>query len=133
MINVFTSNDIYSQIMRNFILGGFIIASVSYVATFFNPVAGSILWAFPFSIIPVLYFMKANNKDNTYIAKFLLSTTFSVGLLILCTFMISYYLNQSNECDGITPSILKATAWWIICSIIFYLSIMYGGFKQYFM
>ena len=133
MTNIFTSNYIYSQIVMNFILGGFIIASVNYVATFTNPILRSILWTFPFSIIPVMYSMQENNKNNLYISKFLLSTTFAVGLLVLCTFLFSYYLKHSKENEGITPSILKATAWWMVFSILFYLFIMYGGYKKYFL
>jgi len=121
--------------MMSFIIGGLIVSSVSYVATFTSPVLGSILWAFPFSIIPVLYFMKANNKNNIYISKFLLSTTFAIGLLVLCTFLFSYYIKNcpDTDIDGITRSILKSTAWWIIFAILFYLFIMYGGFKEHFM
>ena len=43
MINIITSNDIYSQIIRNFIYGGFIIVSTSYIITFTNHVLGSML------------------------------------------------------------------------------------------
>ena len=124
---------VWIKLLINFLLGGTIVASVSYIATFMNPVLASIWWSFPLSILPSMYFLKHNGKSNEYIAKFLLSTTFALILLVICTFLISYYLKQSSNNEGILPSILKATGWWSVCSIIFYISIIKSPYKHYFM
>jgi hypothetical protein len=121
------------RIALNFILGGTIVASVSTMATFMDPVLASIWWSYPLSIIPSMYFMKQEGKSNQYIAKFLFSTTFALGLLLLSTFLISYYLHHSSKKDGIFPSILKATAWWFFFSFLFYVSVIYSPYKKYFM
>jgi hypothetical protein len=121
------------KLFINFLLGGTIVASVSYLATYMNPVLASIWWSFPLSIIPSIYFMKQNGKSNEYISKFLISTTFALILLVICTFLISYYLKQSSEKEGILPAILKATGWWGVCSILFYISIINSPYKDYFM
>ena len=79
-----TSDSIYAQIFRNFMIGGTIIASVSYLATFVNPLTASICWSLPFSILPIIYFMYSNGKTTEYISKFLLCATFMLFLLICC-------------------------------------------------
>jgi hypothetical protein len=75
--------------------------------------------------------MKQNGKSNQYISKFLLSTTFALILLVLCTFLISYYLKDSS--DSIVPAIAKATVWWAVCSAIFYILIINSPYKKSFM
>lgn len=127
------NTDIVKKVFINFLVGGTIVASVSYIATFMNPVLASIWWSFPLSIIPSMYFMRQNGKSNKYISKFLVSTTFAFVLLVLCTFLISHYLKQTNDKDGITPAILKATGWWAICSAVFYLAVVNSPYKQMFM
>lgn len=124
---------VWIKLLINFLMGGTIVASVSYIATYMNPVLASIWWSFPLSIIPSMYFMKQNGKSNEYISKFLLSTTFALILLVICTFLISYYLKQSSKNEGILPSILKATGWWGVCSILFYIIIVKSPYKKYFM
>jgi FtsH-binding integral membrane protein len=123
----------WSKLFVNFLMGGTIVASVSYIATYMNPVLASIWWSFPISIIPSMYFMKQSGKSNAYIAKFLLSTTFALILLVICTFLISHYLKQSGDNEGIAPAILKASGWWAVCSILFYIIIVKSPYKKYFM
>lgn len=84
----------FDKLLQNFLLGGTVIAITSYLATFMNPVMGAIFWSYPISILPSIYYMKTNGKNNKYIAKFLFSTTFALILLMLTTFAISYYLKK---------------------------------------
>ena len=132
MINLLTSNTLTAQIFRNFLIGGTIIASVSYLATFVNPLIASIWWSYPISILPSIYFMKANGKTNEHISKFLLSTTFALFLLLGCTYFLSYYVKNSKSKD-LTMPILKSTGWWVIGSLIFYLGVTKAGYKNYFL
>ena len=120
------------RILTNFIIGGVMIAVVSYLASFENPVIAAIIWSYPLSIIPSMYNMKENKRSNQHIAKFLFSTTFALALLVICTLSISYDLQHSKESDGITPAILKSTAVWGVCALIFYGIVDYGGYSQYF-
>ena len=64
------SKDIAVHLFKNFILGGLTIASVSYMATFLNPMIASIWWSYPISIIPVIYFMKQNGVNKSHISRF---------------------------------------------------------------
>lgn len=118
--------------LTNFTIGGFMIAMVSYLASFENPVIAAIMWSYPLSIVPSLYNMKQNNRTNQYMAKFLFSTTFALILLVICTLSISYDLHHSKQSDGITPAILKSSLLWLVCGGIFYGIVDYGGYSKYF-
>jgi hypothetical protein len=66
----------YLGILFNFLLGGISVACTSVLGNYMSPLAGAIFWAYPITIIPSLFFMKQNGKDNEYLSKFLISTTF---------------------------------------------------------
>ena len=126
-------SDVAFQLAQNFVLGGLIVASISYLGTFLNPVAAAIFWSYPISILPSIYFMKKNGKNNQYVSKFLYSTTLALVLLLLSTFAMGKFISKANNSDSILPPIAKATGLWVIGSIIYYLGIEYGGYKSYFM
>ena len=58
------------QLGRNFIMGGILISSVSYIATFLSPMMAALWWACPFTILPTLYFMKKNNVSTEKLSFF---------------------------------------------------------------
>ena len=101
-------------------MGGAIVASISYIGTYMDPLLGAIWWSFPISLLPTLYFMKKNNKSNKYIAKFTLSTTFALVLLLLSCFCLSYFINRDS---GLLMPVLKSAMIWLVASIIFYFSV----------
>jgi hypothetical protein len=131
MFDLLTSNTISAQLFRSFIIGGTIISSVSYLTTFVNPLIASIWWSYPISILPPIYFMKANGKTNEQIYKFLLSITFVLFLLLGYVYMLGYYIKISKSKE-LTIPILKSTGWWIAGSALFYIGITKGGYKNYF-
>jgi len=123
----------FDKLLQNFLLGGTVIAITSYLATFMNPVLGAIFWSYPISILPSVYYMKTNGKNNKYIAKFLFSTTFALILLMFTTFAISYYLKNAPEKESIWPSVIKSTMWWVLFSVLYFLFVKYGGYMKHFM
>lgn len=131
MINLLTSNTLTAQLFRNFLIGGTIISSVSYLTTFVNPLIASIWWSYPISILPPIYFMKANGKTNEQIYKFLLSITFVLFISFGYVYLLSYYIKNSKSKD-LTMPILKSTGWWVAGSAMFYLGVTKGGYKKYF-
>ena len=126
-------NYVWKHIFENFVLGGTMIALVSYLASFENTVLASLLWACPLFIFPSMYFMKQHHHSNQSIAKFLFSTTFALGLLLLCTLSISYVLHHSKPSAGITPVILVSSLAWGICAFVFYWIVENSGYRNYFM
>jgi len=124
----YENNNLTVKLFINFLIGGAVIASVSYAATFVNPVVGAILWSFPFTILPSVYFLNQNNKSNNYISKFLLSTTYSIGLLVIVTFALSYFIKNTSGDYSIEFAIVKATIlWFVMASLFYFISVTYFG------
>ena len=126
-------SSIVAQLVQNFVIGGVIVASISYLGTFLNPVAAAIFWSFPISILPSMYFMKKNGKSNKYVSKFLYSTTLALILLLLCTFTMGRYMGEASTDESMWGPVGKATLWWLVGSVLYYLGVEYGGYRQYFM
>jgi len=108
------------NLFQNFLMGGAIVASISYIGTYMDPLLGAIWWSFPVSLLPTLYFMKINKKSNKYIAKFTLSTSFALVLLLLSCFSLSYFINRDT---GLLWPILKSAGIWLVASVIFYYTV----------
>lgn len=125
-----TTPDIIPQLFKNFILGGLTIASVSYMATFLDPILASIWWSYPISIIPVIYFMKENKVTNTHISRFLLAITVVSILTIICCYLLSYFIKRSKT--GLMEPIIKSSLYWIVACVLFYALVQYGGYTDYF-
>jgi len=113
-------NPLLYDLLQNFILGGLITASISYIGTYLNPLLGAIWWSFPISLIPTIYFMKESGKSNKFIAKFTISTAYALILLLISCVFMAYYINKSNS---IFIPIGKSIVVWLIVSIIFYYTI----------
>lgn len=126
----FSSDDIIPKLFKNFVLGGLAIASVSYMATFLDPIIASIWWSYPVSIIPVIYFMKDNGITNTHISRFLLGITVVSILTIICCYLLSYFIKNSNS--GLIEPIVKSSFVWIVACAFFYTIVKYGGYTSYF-
>ena len=110
--------SILHSLIQNFIIGGSIIASISYLGTFVDPLIGAIWWSFPISLLPTLFFMQKHGKDNKYIAKFTVSTTYALVLLVLSTALLSYYIKNSKT--SLWIPILKTSGVWLVASVIFF-------------
>ena len=118
-------------IIRNFVLGGFVVSSVSWIATYFNPLIAAIWWSFPLSLVPSLYFAHTKGKSNEYLSKFALSTTYALVLLFLSTYALSYFLGQSKD-DVLTP-VAKSAGVWFVGSIVFYSAVKFFKLDKKFM
>lgn len=118
------------ELFQNFILGGLITASISYIGTYMDPLLGAIWWSFPISLIPTIYFMKETGKSNKFMAKFTISTTYALILLFISCGFMSYFFTKH---DGIVIPIIKATGVWFIASAIFYTVIKHFKLDSKFM
>lgn len=124
------SNDIIPQLFKNFVLGGLTIASVSYMATFLDPILAAIWWSYPISIIPVIYFMKQNRVTNLHISRFLLGITVVTILTLISCYLLSYFIKNSKT--GLLEPIVKSSLWWMLSCALFYGLVKYGGYTEYF-
>ena len=123
----------YLSIVLNFILGGISVAGTSVVGNFMNPLAGALFWSYPITIIPSLFFMKDSGKSSEYLAKFLVSTTFSLILLGITTFAMSYFIGQDKKLTNFVMDIGKGTLVYFVSASLFYLIIKILGLSHYFM
>ncbi len=120
------------SLIQNFIIGGSIIASISYLGTYFDPLIGTIWWSFPISLLPTSFFMKTHGKDDKYIAKFTISTTYALVLLELSTAVLSMFI-KNNKNNSLWMPILKTSGVWLIASVIFFGAIKYFKLEDKFM
>lgn len=122
--------DLMTSLVFNFLLGGSIVASVSYIGDQMSPLLGAIWWSFPLSLLPSLYFMRSNGKSNAYLAQFSLSTTYALPLLASSTMCLAFLLGRSK--DGFAVPIMKTTAAWLALSAVFYVSVKRLGLERVF-
>ena len=106
------------HIIASFVVGGAIVASVSYLGTFVDPLLGAIWWSYPLSLLPSIYFMYQSKRDNKFIAKFCISTTYAMILLVATTYALAYFFK--NQKEGISKPIIKSTIFWFAISGSFY-------------
>jgi len=125
--------SIVFNMTKNFFMGGVIVSVVSLVGTFFNPLLGAIVWSFPASLIPTLYFMKAEKKSNKYLSQFALSSSYGIGLLLAGTLLLSYFLKHSPEKEHLLIPISKMAGGWVVCAILFYVFVKYFHLETRFM
>lgn len=119
------------ELIKNFIMGGSIITSVSYLATFVSPLIAAIVWSYPFSVLPTVYFMKRNGTSNARVSKFLFSTSYAFILLIIATTSMGIMMKNDSSVGGIN-SILKATIIWAIGAIVLYAAVHITGTVHHF-
>lgn len=123
----------YLPILINFLLGGFAVAGTSVLGSYMSPLAGAIFWSYPITILPSVFFMRQSGKDNKYIAKFLFSTTFALGLLVIATISMSYFIKGATKDQSLWIPIGKASLIYVTAAAVFYLIIRFGGLQHYFM
>ena len=126
-------NKEYLGILLNFVLGGISVAGTSVLGNYMNPLVGAIFWAFPITIIPSLFFMRENGKDNVYLAKFLLSTTFGLVLLGATTIAMSYFIRHESKDTSLWSPIGKASLVYGAGAAFYYIIVKYCGLEHYFM
>lgn len=105
------------DIIENFIVGGVMTAGISYLGTYIDSLTAAILWTFPVSIIPTIYFMRQSGRTSSYIATFVYSTAYSLLLLFASCWIMAYYIKKDND---IVAPVIKASLLWLVASGIFY-------------
>ena len=124
------NGNILQSLLYNFVLGGILTISISYISTYLDPLLAAIWWSFPLSLIPSMWYMKHHGKDNKYIAKFSLSTTYALSLLVISTIALYYFFKETENSFWIP--IAKASCIWLFCSILFFCSIKYFKLEKKF-
>jgi Protein of unknown function (DUF3147) len=99
-----------------FIIGGITVLSVTYVTEQIDDTYGAIIWAFPFTLIPSIYYLRKDGKSKEFISNFLLRTSLSLIILFITTISLSKFIHHRRHL-GI--SIMYAVIIYFIISAIF--------------
>ena len=118
------------SLIENFALGGMVTVITSYIGTYFSPLAAAIFWAYPFTLLPTIFYMRKNGKDNKFISKFLLKTTFALIILFLVTLVLSKLFLHLG--DNIILVLMCSLGIWFILGLLYYYLINVLGLKKYF-
>ncbi len=118
------------NLIINFLIGGFVTSSISYSGTFLSPMVAAIWWAFPVSLLPSMYYMHQQGKDNNYIANFTLITTYALIILFFTTMSLGYFFKW--EKNSFWFPVLKSVGVFLVLSIIYYTIIKTFGLEKYF-
>jgi len=127
-------NKLAIDLLQDFFFGGAVIALVSYVGTFLNPVGGAVLWAYPFSLLPTLVFMRMLGKSSAYIGRFTLVGTFAIMIEAVSTFALAYFIRQDDKSSHfLATAIAKSLAVWAVFGLLYYKGVYYLGLQKKFM
>ena len=122
----------FIELFINFLIGGIGVTGASILGSFLSPLAGALFWAYPNNILPSLFFMRKNKKDDLYLSKFLESISFGSLLLGTTTFALSHFIRNSPEGTSLWLSIGKSTMVYLICVVMLYLVIWFEGLTPLF-
>ncbi len=117
--------------MMNFLMGGLITITTSYLGTFVSPLKAALFWMMPWTLLPTIYFMSINKKSNQYIGKFLKSTIYPLPIMVITLLGLGYFYIHSKSKDIWVPMMKGATVW-IGASIIFYYIVRYLNLQDKF-
>lgn len=104
-----------NKLLLVFILGGLVVSSVSYLSNFVSNYYASILWAFPFTLLPTIYYLYHEGKSNLYISDFLIKTSISIFILVGVLASMSYTIRYSS----VNATILYSFIVYCILSLLF--------------
>ena len=104
------------HIAFTFLFGGLMVILVSLISENVSNTIAALLWAFPFTIIPTLYYFHLQNKSSKHILDFLWKIIFSVLFLSLNILILYYIYKITNK---LIFSIIFASFIYIFLSLIY--------------
>ncbi len=110
------------EFILNFIIGGLIVASLSYLLKHTNGKIPIILWSLPYTLFPILFMMWYKKYSNKTIAKVGLNSSHSI--IILFFFLYSFYialLYFERYGNGMFYALSIAFIVWSIVVMVYYL------------
>ena len=117
--------------IMNFLMGGLITTTISYLATFISPAMASLFWMMPWTLLPSIYFMSMHNKSNKYIGKFIKGSIYPLPILVITLWAFGYFYIHSSSKDIWIP-MLKGSLIWFVSSVIAYFGIQFFNLNKYF-
>ena len=119
------------DLAKSFVFGGTIAASIGYTANFLSPVLAAILWAFPLSLLPAIYFLIDRGRSSGYVANFVITTTYALIILFVTTMALGYFYKGQKDVS-FWPPVLKALLIYVVLGISYYWTIKHFNLESYF-
>lgn len=99
-----------------FIIGGLTFLAVTYITDKIDHMYGVIIWAFPFTLIPIIYYLRKDGKSKEFISSFLLRTALSLIILFITILSLSKFIHKHRD---LSISILYSVIIYIFIAAIF--------------
>lgn len=106
----------YKNLLITFLFGGFIVVLVSIISDYVSNSIAALLWAFPFTIIPTLYYFYLEKKSFSHISDFLWKTIYSIIFLFLNIIFLYYIYKNTKQ---IIFSLVSVCIFYLIISFLF--------------
>lgn len=113
--------NIKNELITSFILGGIILASITYFAKYVSKEMASIIWAAPVLLIPSILILWMSKENNSNIVEFVhLSVIY--GFITMFWMILFIFVCKKNIKNKycVIKSILFSSIIWCIIVYIFY-------------
>ena len=113
--------NLLNELIISFILGGVILASITYFAKYVSTEMASIIWAAPVLLIPSILILWFSKENNSNIVEFVyLSIIYGfITMFWMILFVIISNKNIKNK-NCVLNSMLLSTIIWCIIVCVFY-------------
>jgi hypothetical protein len=111
------NSTLYNSIFT-FVFGGVIVLSVSLLSENVSNMYASLLWAFPFTLIPTIYYLYIQNKPTKHIQDFIKKT--NVSIIILFIIIALLYFIYTYTQNLLLSLLVSSIIYVIICTFIIY-------------
>lgn len=114
-----------SEVITSFFIGGFLLATITYLAKYLEPALAALVWASPIILLPSVVILWNNKVANKTIMNFVF---ISIPYLILTViWQISFILilkktSYLEKPNGIIYAAIISIIIWILFALLFYYS-----------
>lgn len=125
LLKIFNKPGFKSSLMLQFFTGGILVALTTFLVEYVSPTTAAIMWAFPFSLIPTIFFLWRQKVPLDKITSYIFST--SVGLIALLLFILSFSYSAKyvpyikNSKNGSLYALAIALLFWSVGASFMYI------------
>lgn len=121
------------EITTNFIVGGFIVALITYCVKYTKPEIGALIWAAPVILLPTVLLLWYNDVSNKTIGDFVLIAIPYLFLTVIWQISFTLLLRYTifkNDSNGVIKAIVISLVVWGVFALLFYCSNIHEYIKK---
>ena len=127
-------SEIYG-ILNTFFGAGLSSAVTGTLATYFDPLIAAVIWSYPLTMLFPVLEMNKNGVSNNIVSEYLKTQTYTMVLLLVWLYATGHFIGQIKQGDSLTPALIKGSAVWLVCGVIYFIIASYirskfGGGKK---